>query len=78
MEETLDVLHVAARFYSDEGNKVVVIPTTDIDQFDINKTTNEPYYIKRYDDDSDNFHLSPAEVLSVGSKFSTVFCKYLK
>lgn len=60
--------HAAISFYSDERRKVEIISTKDIKNFNGENCSNEPYYVKRYDNQKNNFHLSPAEVLSVGSK----------
>ncbi|XP_071574675.1 uncharacterized protein [Temnothorax nylanderi] len=60
--------HAAIRFYSDERRKVEIISTKDIENFNGKICFNEPYYVKRYDNQKNNFHLSPAEVLSVGSE----------
>ncbi|XP_071581971.1 uncharacterized protein [Temnothorax nylanderi] len=66
---TMETLHAAVRFYSDERRKVLIVPISDIKDFDHENCTNQPYYIKRHNnDDEHNSFLSPGEVLCVGSK----------
>ncbi|XP_071632079.1 uncharacterized protein [Temnothorax longispinosus] len=65
----METLRAAVRFYSDERRKVLIVPISDIQNFDRENCTNQPYYIKRHsNDDEHNSFLSPGEVLCVGSK----------
>ncbi|XP_071575594.1 uncharacterized protein [Temnothorax nylanderi] len=59
--------YAAVRFYSDETRKVSVVPISHVQDFNAEKCSNEPYYIRRYDDSNDKFSLSPGEVLSVSN-----------
>lgn len=63
-----ETTYAAIRFYSDEGRKVQIVSVKDIENFNGENCANEPYYVKKYtDSQKNNFHLSPAEVLSIGS-----------
>ncbi|XP_071575505.1 uncharacterized protein [Temnothorax nylanderi] len=59
---TIETLHAAVRFYSDERRKVLIVPISDIEHFDRENCINQPHYIKRHSkDDEHNSTLSPGK-----------------